>query len=247
MDRLIYTAVSGMSASMVRQRMIASNMANTQTIGFRAEIMQAQPTTLASESLEVRAMSNAYVRGASMKDGTVVETGRDLDIAMQGDVMLAVQARDGSEAYTRRGDLSISASGLLQNGDGLPVLGEGGPITVPLGGKISFAPDGGVMVSDPAVPELPPARVDRLRLVSTTGSRVEKDLTGLFRVPGGGALPADADARVLAGALEQSNVSPTEVLVDMVEAQRLFDIRTKLVSTARELDEGGARLMRIDG
>ncbi len=252
MDRLIYTAVSGMNASMVRQRMIASNMANAQTIGFRAEILEATPMTLDGESLEVRAMSHAQVRGASMKDGTLTQTGRGLDIAMQGDTMLAVQAHDGGEAYTRRGDLSVTASGLVQNGDGLPVIGENGPVTVPLGTHVSIAPDGAVMVSNPATPEEPPQQIDRLKLASFTGSDLEKGLDGQFRVRGGAdegnaILPADENARVLTGALEQSNVVPSQVLVEMIEAQRLFDIRTKLVSTASEIDQGSARLMRISG
>jgi len=82
-----------------------------------------------------------------------------------------------------------------------------------------------------------------------SGSQIEKDLTGLFRVPAGasgfGVLPLDEDARVMTGALEQSNVDPSEVLVEMVEAQRLYDMRTKLVAQAKELDEGGAQLMKI--
>ena len=246
MDRLIYTAVSGMNASMVRQRMLAHNMANAQTIGFRAEVLEATPITLDGPSLEARSMSHGHVRGASMKEGAINQTGRALDIALQGDVMLAVQAGDGDEAYTRRGDLSVTATGVLQNGDGLPVIGDGGPITVPLNTRVSIAPDGAVMAYDPATPQEPPQQVARLRLASFTGSDIEKALDGLFRVKNGGVLPADPDAQVTIGALEQSNVSTTQVLVDMVEAQRLFDIRTKLVSTARELDEGSARLMRIN-
>ncbi|MCB2050690.1 MAG: flagellar basal body rod protein FlgF [Novosphingobium sp.] len=245
MDRLIYTAVSGMNASMVRQRMLASNLANAQTIGFRAELLQASPVTVDGPALEVRAMNRSEVHTASLKEGAINQTGRALDIAMHGKVMLAVQAMDGTEAYTRRGDLSVSATGVVQNGDGLPVIGEGGPVTVPLGTHVSIAPDGAVMLTDPATPDQPPVQVERLKLASFAGSQIEKGLDGLFRVREGGVLPSDADARVTPGALEQSNVSSTQVLVDMIEAQRLFDIRTKLISTARELDEGGARLMRL--
>lgn len=246
MDRLIYTAVSGMNASMTRERVIASNMANAHTIGFRKEIIQATPMTLEGPQLEARAMTSTEVRGASMKEGAVTNTGNPLDIALRGDSMLAVQAYDGGESYTRRGDLSVSVTGVLQNGEGLPVLGDNGPVTVPPGSVVTIAPDGGVLVQDPAAPDQPPARLDRLKLVSTAGSQIEKDLAGQFRVRGGGALPVDEDARLIPGALEQSNVNASEVLVEMISAQRLFDMRTKLVETARQLDEGGARLMRID-
>lgn len=245
MDRLIYTAVSGMNASMLRQKMIASNMANAQTIGFRAEVMEFTPMTLKGQSLEVRAMNHSAVQGAIMRAGSLTQTDRELDIAMAGEAMLAVQGLDGAEGYTRRGDLMVSATGVLENGEGLPVIGEGGVITVPAGSRVTVAPDGAVMVSNPAAPDQPPVQVERLKLVSPRGSEIEKDLNGLFRVVGGGVLPLDEDARVMPGNLEQSNVRPTEVLVEMVEAQRLYDMRTKLVATAKELDEGSASLMRL--
>jgi flagellar basal-body rod protein FlgF len=246
MDRLIYTAVSGMNASMTRERVIASNMANAQTIGFRKEIIQATPMTLEGPQLEARAMTSTEVRGASMKEGSVTSTGNPLDVALEGDAMLAVQGYDGGEAYTRRGDLAVSVTGVLQNGEGLPVLGDNGPVTVPPGSQVTIAPDGGVLVKDPASPEDPPVRLDRLKLVSTKGSQIEKDLAGQFRVRGGGILPIDENARLVPGALEQSNVNASEVLVEMISAQRLFDMRTKLIDTAKQLDEGGVRLMRID-
>jgi flagellar basal-body rod protein FlgF len=246
MDRLIYTAVSGMNASMMRERMIASNMANAQTIGFKAEIMQAQSVTLDGPQLDVRSMNRSEVKGASMKEGAVVQTGRPLDVAMTGNVMLAVQSVDGTEAYTRRGDLSISTTGLITNGEGLPVLGETGPLMVPPGAQASIAQDGSLMVYDPAVPEQAPQKIDRLKLVSTNGTMLEKDLAGVFRVPGGGVLPVDENAHVIPESMEQSNVNTSQVLVDMIEAQRLFDLRTKLVSTAKELDEGSSKLMRLD-
>lgn len=246
MDRLIYTAVSGMNASLNSQRVIASNMANAQTVGFKAEILQATPMTLEGPQLDVRAMSSTEVRGASMKEGEIEQTGNPLDIAIQGDAMLAVQAPDGQESYTRRGDLSVSVTGVLQNGEGLPVIGDNGPVTVPPGSHVSFAPDGGVLITDPATPDQLPQRVDRLKLVSTTGTKIAKDIDGQFRVPGGGVLPIDENARMITGALEKSNVNPSQVLVDMISAQRLYDMRTKLVQTAGQLDEAGARLMRID-
>ena len=245
MDHLIYTAYSGLTGSMVSQQVIASNMANAQTIGFRAEMLNHQPTTLKGPSIEARAMTQGDVRGANMKQGTMIETGNPLDVALTGQTMLAVQGEDGEEAYTRRGDLAVDASGVMSNGDGRPVIGDAGPITVPPGAKITIAPDGTVLAAAPENPDQPPQVVAKLKMVSTAGSKIEKGLDGLFRVTGGGALPVDEEAKLQPGSLEQSNVDPTRVLVEMVEAQRLFDMRTKLISTARELDEGGAGLMRL--
>ncbi|MFY8195721.1 MAG: flagellar hook-basal body complex protein, partial [Novosphingobium sp.] len=148
MDRLIYTAYSGMTGSTVRQRVIASNMANAQTIGFRAEMLTTTPMTLKGPSLEARAMTEGEVRGSSMAQGTLISTGKPLDVALTGDTMIALQAEDGSEVYSRRGDLAVSAGGVLENGDGRPVIGENGPITVPLGSKVTISPDGGVSVAN---------------------------------------------------------------------------------------------------
>jgi flagellar basal-body rod protein FlgF len=245
MDRLIYTALSGMSASMTRERVIASNMANTQTAGFRAETLKTDPVTLIGDGPQVRAMNRASVGGADMKHGTLDQTGQPLDIAMEGDAMLTVQPGDGDEGYTRRGDLSVAATGILQNGDGLPVLSDSGPVTVPPGVKVTIAPDGSVMATDPTNPGAAPTVVAKLKLANWRGSDLQKGLDGLFRVPNGGVLPADPAAKVQSGALEGSNVDPTSVLVEMVQAQRLFDMRSKVVSTAKELDEHSATLMRL--
>ena len=246
MDRLIWTAVSGMNASMARQRMIANNMANSQTPGFRAEVMANTPMTLDGQSLDVRSMADASVYGAAMDAGTFVGTGRALDVAIQGEALLTVQTADGEEAYTRRGDLSVSPSGLLVNGDGYAMMGENGPISVPPGSAVTITPEGAVLAKaqggDPAAP---PQQVDRLKLVSWRGSQIAKGLDGQFRVVGGGVLPQDQSASLISGTLEGSNVKPAQVLIEMVEAQRLYDMRTKLIATAKELDEGGASLMRL--
>ena len=247
MDRLIYSALSGMQSSMAKQRVLANNMANAETIGFRAELMDARAITVdgGPGTLETRAMQQAQVRRADMTPGEIMLTSRDLDMAINGDALMAVQAEDGSEAYTRRGDLMLTGSGLLVNGAGHPVLGEAGPITVPPGGDLQISPDGAVTTTDPAIPGAQPVEIGRIKLASPAGSVVTKGLDNLFRVEGGGVLPTDLEATVNSGYLEQSNVKMTDVLVELVDQQRLFDMRTKLIATAKELDESGASLMRL--
>ena len=245
MDRLIHTALSGMRASMDSQRVIASNMANANTLGFRAEMLDQRAVTIEGQPNEAPAMQRASVRGADMAAGETIATGRDLDVAVETDALIAVQAVDGTEAYTRRGDLSVSATGLLVNGEGRPVLGDNGPITVPPVGIPGIAPDGSITIADPAAPDQPPAEIGRIKLAAWEGSPISKGLDGLFRVEGGGILPTDEAATVKVGSLEQSNVKTTEVLVDMIDAQRLFAMRSKVISTAREIDESGAQLMRL--
>ena len=245
MDRLIYTAVSGMADSMTRERVIASNMANAQTTGFKAETLYTTPITLKGNGLEARAMAEGEVKGAKMDAGSINATGRKLDVALQGNAMLAVQAMDGTEAYTRRGDLSISPTGVLENGDGRPVIGNGGPITVPLDAQVSIGPDGSVLVANAEQPNLPPQPVDKLKLADPQGSSIAKGLDGLFRVVGGGVLPADDMAKLIPGSLEASNVNASDVLTQMIQAQRLFDIRTKLIATAKDVDQSSTTLMRL--
>ena len=245
MDRLIYTSLSAMRGAMARQQATANNLANASTPGFRADIAEAQALWLEGPSLQDRALASEEVVNADMKPGAITATGRDLDVAITGDSLLADQAPDGEEAYTRRGDLQLSSTGLLTTGAGRPVMGQGGPITVPPADRISIADDGRILFvpagGDPANLQ----ELDRLKLVSPAGGPVVKGLDGLFRVQGGGVLPPDPEGRVVTGSLEQSNVSASKALVDMIDASRSWDMQLKLITSARDLDGASADLMRL--
>ncbi len=245
MDRMTHLSLRAMQGIMARQTAIANNMANADTTGFRAEVINAQAKYVNGPVLQTRAHVTEAVLGANMDAGAVKETGRPLDIALGGDSMLAVQAPDGDEGYTRRGDLMMSQSGLLTTGDGHPVLGEGGPLVVPAADSIRISEDGGVWIVPKGGDPNQPQQIDRLRVVSPKGSDVVKGLDTLFRVKDGGALPSDPDARLQSGALEGSNVSMTQSLVDMIETSRAYEAQVKLLTTAKELDEGGASIMQL--
>jgi flagellar basal-body rod protein FlgF len=246
-DRLIYTAMTAMNASMDRQRVVANNLANASTPGFRQEIFAVTPATLKDGSLEARAMARGNVRGADMKAARVVPTGNPLDVALEGKALIAYQSPDRQgEIYSRRGDLRVAASGVLENGEGLAVLGESGaPITVPPGFSISLAPDGTVLASDPAAPNAAAEAIDRIRLVNPEGSPLAKGIDSFLKVPGGGVLPPDPTARLKPGALEMSNVETADTLVQMIEAQRAFEQRAKIIATAGDLDEASSGLMAL--
>ena len=154
-----------------------------------ADIANAQSLWLDGNGLDARAMASEEVLGADMRAGTVTQTGRDLDIAMQGDALLVVQATNGEEAYTRRGDLQISPSGLLTTGDGHPVQGGQGPVTIPPADAISIDQEGRVWVVPQGGDPENPQEVDRLRLATPAGSEIAKGLDGLFRVKGGASCP----------------------------------------------------------
>ena len=247
MDRLIYTAMTAMNAAMDRQRVVANNLANASTPGFRQEIFAVTPATLKDGSLEARAMARGNVRGADMRTARVVPTGNPLDVALEGKALIAYQSPDRQgEIYSRRGDLRVAASGVLENGEGLAVLGEGGtPITVPPGFSISLAADGTVLASDPAAPNAAAEAIDRIRLVNPEGSPLAKGIDSFLKVPNGGVLPPDPTARLTPGALEMSNVETADTLVQMIEAQRAFEQRAKIIATAGTIDEAGSGLMAL--
>ena len=247
MDRLIYTAMTAMNAAMDRQRVTANNLANASTPGFRQEIFAVTPATLKDGSLEARAMARGNVRGADMSAARVVPTGNPLDVALEGKALLAFQSPDRQgEIYSRRGDLRVAASGVIENGEGLAVLGEGGtPITVPPGFSIALAADGTIMARDPAAPNAPAEAIDKLRLVNPEGSPLAKGIDSFLKVPGGGVLPTDPTARLKPGALEMSNVETADTLVQMIEAQRAFEQRAKIIATAGDLDEASSSLMTL--
>ncbi|MFM6852939.1 MAG: flagellar basal body rod protein FlgF [Sphingopyxis sp.] len=245
MDRLVHTALSAMRSSMARQTATANNLANVGTTGFRADISVAQALWLRGDTLESRALSSQEVRAADLTPGAVTETGRDLDIALSGDAMLTVAASEGGEAYTRRGDLHLTETGLMTTGDGQTVIGEQGPVSLPPAQSVRIDNDGVVWVvpvgGDPNIP----LRVDRLKLVTPAGSDVVKGTDNLFRVRNNGALPADPSARLISRSLEESNVNATEALVQMIDASRAWETQMKLITTAKDLDAASSDLMRM--
>lgn len=248
MDRLVYTAMSGLKSQMAAQAAIANNIANASTIGFRQDRVSFERLMLSGDGFESRMPSAEEVKDADRRNGAIISTGKATDIAVTDDSWIAVQAASGEEAYTRRGDLQVAVSGVLQTGDGFPVIGEGGPITVPPHEALMIADDGTVSIRPVgAEPNAPPQIIDRIKLVSTQGTETAKGLDNLLRVKGGGALPADLDARVASGSLEQSNVDLTMALVDMMENQRGYELQANLLREAKKMDESAATLLRVQG
>lgn len=246
MDKLIYTAASGMKGHMASQAAIANNMANISTIGFRADRTVFDRLAVSGPGFDTRQPTSEEVLDADRKAGVVTQTGRSLDVAVTGDSWLAVQASDGTEAYTRRGDLQISQTGVLETGDGFPVIGQSGPITVPPSQKVTITESGQIaIIPEGSDPTAPAQVIDQLKLASTKGTDTVKGLDNLLHVRGGGILPADADARVAPGSLEGSNVNMAQTLIDMITNQREYEVQANLVKQAKDMDESTAALMRL--
>jgi len=243
MDRMIYLSMSGAKAAMQRQDVLANNLANVSTVGFRAELaaFRAVPVEGSGASTRVYALESTV--GANHQPGAVQATGRNLDVAMKGNAWLAVQGLDGTEAYTRAGALDVNAEGLLVTKSGLTVLGDGGPISVPANSEVNIAGDGTVSAK---AANGRSSSIGRLKLVTPESpSALSRGPDGLFRAESD--LSADASARVQDGALEGSNVSAVETMVAMIAAGRQFEQQMKLLQTAERQEQVAAKLLSATG
>ena len=238
MDRVIYLAMAGAKANMQRQDVLAHNLANASTTGFRAEMTAFRAVPVLGDGASTRVFAIESTPGYNAEPGPVAATGRNLDVAMKGDAWLAVQGRDGTEAYTRNGALDVNVEGLLVTRTGQTVMGEGGPINVPANAQVLIGADGTVSAS---VGNGRPQGVGRLKLV-TPEAALQRGEDGLFRAANG-ELPADATARLQSEALEGSNVSPVESMVAMISAARQFEQQMKMLQTSQEREQAASRLL----
>ena len=244
MDRMIYLTMTGAKAAMQRQDVLANNLANVSTNGFRAELAAFRAVPVEGSGASTRVFTLESTVGASFEPGAVAATGRNLDVAMKGNAWLTVQGLDGTEAYTRAGALDVDAQGQLVNKSGLPVLGDGGPISVPANSEISIASDGTVSAK---LASGASTRVGKLKLVTPeSAQQLTRSADGLFRAESGD-LSADATARLQDGALEGSNVSAVETMVAMITAARQFEHQMRLLQTAEKQDQSAAKLLSASG
>jgi flagellar basal-body rod protein FlgF len=240
MDRMIYLSMSGAKATMQRQDVLANNLANASTVGFRAELHAFRSVPVEGSGASTRVYALESTPGYSDAPGVVSNTGRPMDVAMRGNAWLAVQGLDGTEAYTRGGSLETTADGTVVTHSGLTVLGDGGPIQVPANSEVSIAADGTVSARGANGRS---ATVGRLKLV-TPEAPLERGTDGLFRAPDGD-LTADATARLQDGALEGSNVSPVETMVAMISAARQFEAQMRMLQTAENNEKTAAQLLSM--
>ena len=238
MDRVIYLTMAGAKANMQRQDVLSHNLANASTPGFRAEITAFRAVPVLGDGASTRVYAIETTPGYNAEPGPIASTGRNLDVAMKGNAWLAVQSVAGTEAYTRNGALDVDNEGQLITRGGLPVQGDGGPISVPQNAQVLIGADGTVTAT---VQGNRPQVVGRLKLV-TPEAPLQRGADGLFR-DNGGDLEANPNARVLNEALEGSNVSPVESMVAMIAAARQFEQQMKMLQTAQEREQSATRLL----
>lgn len=247
MDRLIYTAMTGASHVLQQQAAVSENLANASTPGFRAMMNAFRAVPLVGEGLPTRTFVVDSTTGSDFAPGAFQQTGRSLDVAVNGAGWIVVQGPDGREALTRNGSLQVTSSGILQTRTGLNVVGDGGPITVPPDTEVTFAKDGTISTVPNGSQVTSVIAVGRLKLVNPPGADLERGGDGLFRLKDGTTAAADAKVEVAPGSLEASNVNTVEAMVTMISLARKFDMQMKMLQSADNNARQASQIFALNG
>ena len=247
MDRMIYLAMSAAKQTMNAQALATHNLANASTTGFKADFDAMRSVPVYGAGHPARAYALAERPGTNFQPGSIEATGNDLDIAINGEGFIAVIAPDGTEAYTRAGDLHVTVNGQLQTGAGHAVLGNGGPIAVPQSESLLIGVDGTISIRPLGQDANALAQVDRIKLVRPPVEDLVKGTDGLFRLADGSNAAADAAVRLERGALEGSNVNSVAEMVSLITYARQYEMAVKAMNTAQQMDAAGARLLSLTG
>jgi flagellar basal-body rod protein FlgF len=246
MDRLIYTAMSGAGAAANRQAILASNLANASTTGFRAQLETYRAVPLNGEGSSTRVFAVEATAGFLDLPGQAQQTNRPLDAMTTDKSWFAVQAPDGTEAYTRNGSFEVGTDGTLLTNNGRTVLSNGGaPITVPPGADVTLSNDGSISAK---VGNQPITVLGKLKQVTPNADDpLKRGDDGLFRSYSGNPLDHDDAARLHVGVVEGSNVNAIETMVGMIQTARQFESQTKLMTTTEANDRSAAQLLNLQG
>lgn len=245
MDRMVYVAMTGAKQVMRRQGLIAHNIANLNTDGFRADLAHSRPAPVYGAGHPTRVNTITEGDGFNHASGTLMSTERTLDVAVKGQGWIAVQAADGGEAYTRAGALSINSLGLLETADGHMVMGSNGPLAVPVHVELVVGNDGTISIVPQGQGPATLASVDRIKLVNPDPALLEKGVDGLIRARDGSTADADAAVQVVSGFLETSNVNMAANLVAMIQNARQFEMQVKMMQTADEIATRAMEMARL--
>ena len=245
MDKSIYVAMTGAKEVMRAQAANNHNLANVTTTGFRADLTAFMSRAVEGPGYASRAYATTSTVGWNRDAGALVTTGRDLDVAVNGEGWIAVQDAEGGEAYTRAGDLHVDANGQLLTATGRPVLGDGGPITVPPSTSLAIGTDGSISIVPVGQGPETVSTVARIKLVNPAADSLERGTDGLFRQKDGADAAPDAGVRLATGALEASNVNAAGAMVNMIELSRQFELQMKTIRTAEDDARSAASLLRL--
>ena len=247
MDRLIYTAMTGAKHILEQQATTAHNLANATTTGFKAQVDSFRAVPILGDGMPTRAFVVDATVGTDYRSGALQQTGRDLDIAVQGQGWIAVQRADGSEGYTRNGDLKINENGQLQTATGLNIMGEGGPISIPPDATITIGKDGTVSTVSRLATPSQTIIVDRIKLTNPPASTLKRADDGVFVTSNGQAAPLDPTVTVASGTLETSNVNVVDTMVNMISLARQFEMQMKMLENAQNNAGKADQLFSMNG
>ena len=247
MDRLIYTAMTGASHTLQQQASVSQNLANVNTPGFRSVIDTFRAVPLVGEGLPTRTFVVDSTSGTDFTPGVMQTTGRPLDVAINGKGWLAVQDASGKEAYTRNGSLQVLPSGILQTSNGMNVMGDSGPITIPPDTEVTIAGDGTISTVPSQSQAAQVVVVGRLKLVNPPESQLVRGEDAMFRTQDGKPVNADENVTVVSGSLESSNVNMVDSMVDMITLARQFDMQMRLLQTAKDNAQQATSILTITG
>lgn len=246
MDRLIYTAMTGAKHILEQQASNSHNLANATTTGFRAQLDAFRAVPVLGEGLlPTRAFVVDSTVGTDFTPASIQQTGRDLDVAVQGKGWITVEAADGGEAYTRGGSLKVSENGVLQTQSGQNVLGDGGPIGIPPDVKVAIAKDGTVSAVGNDPKNKASTVLGRIKLVNPPEDAIVRGDDGLFRLKDGAAAEADANVVAIGGALEGSNVNVVDAMVNMISLARQFEMHMNLLKNAQSNSAKAGQLFAL--
>ncbi|MDH3615271.1 MAG: flagellar basal-body rod protein FlgF [Gammaproteobacteria bacterium] len=245
MDEMIYLAMTGAKQTEYAQAINTNNLANVSTTGFRADLHSFSSVPIDGPGVETRINAVVESYGTDFSQGAIATTGRDLDVAMRGEGFIAVQAPDGTEAYTRAGDLRVEAGGLLSTGAGHLVMGDGGPVAIPPNSSLLIGGDGTISIQPLGQGPETLAIVDRIKLVNPDTALLQKGSDGLLRMPDDQVADADASVSLISGALEQSNVNVAKTLVNMIELARQYEMQVNVIKTSEENADAAAQMMSL--
>lgn len=243
MDKLIYTAMTGASQTLSQQAAVSHNLANAASTGYRAEVHRLRAVQVQSDALPTRAFAIDASVENDFTPGPLQQTGRTLDVAVPGKGWIALALPDGSEAYTRNGSLELDVNGVLQTRTGVPVSGDGGPISIPPDNDITIAEDGTISLVARSGAHSNVNAIGRIKLVNPEETQLVRGDDGLFRLKDGGSAEVDPNVRLASGFVEGSNVNVVEQMVSMITLARQFEMQTKMLQTAQDNDRAATQVL----
>jgi flagellar basal-body rod protein FlgF len=252
MDRLAFNSMASINEERIARHQLSNEIANVSTIGFKKTFdVTLQSHQAVGQGFDSRIQPRMYANDQVQLDpGPLMVTGRDLDVAMNHKTVLGVTGSNGELAFTRRGDLKVNASGVLETGTGHVVRSQdGGPITVPPGFKLSFGADGSLYAIDPTQQGVPQQQViAQLMLRDASATPLSKREDGLFKVVGKEAgtdfATGPEPVSLTPQAVEGSSVNPMASMVKLIEQSRSFEHQVRIIKESKSNDESGASMMK---